>query len=552
MSKADHRVYGDCCQHKQKMRGERIMNEGVKETLARIREKDSGRPRKRVAVLGAGMAGLVAAHELSGLGHDVVIYEASSRIGGRVWTRRFSDGQYHEFGAMRFPASHDHTRYYANEVCGLTFRKFYSHHDEADGFYFIKNKLSLHTDYDLKLLPELELTQDEQDLIKNGPIPEAAKSKQLLNLLVGPLVAIIQEIKSDEDDLKALFGHIPPTRRILELETLSLENFLKHTLTSASAFELIGAVTGLEVWWDKAITMFIRDEIVGSDGLEEIVGGTSLLPETLVTKLYSRNVEVRLRHKVTSINNQRQKVQLGVRNRDSKDGAAELIDFDYVICTIPFSVLRRLKLDGLSHEKLSAIRNLTYASSTKVLLHCRQRFWETNYDIFGGGSQTDLISRSIYYPSDNAVDGGGSSKGEMKGLFTSYRSGKREGRSVDASLGSGVLVGSYNWGADARRLGGLSKDERAEVVKQNVSNIHPEIVESGMVVDHDSMFWDEYEWAGGAFCFMRPGDFLKYYSGAIQSEGNLFFAGEHCSLDQAWIQGALISSLRAVEETVAA
>ena len=72
-----------------------------------------------------------------------------------------------------------------------------------------------------------------------------------------------------------------------------------------------------------------------------------------------------------------------------------------------------------------------------------------------------------------------------------------------------------------------------------------------MVVDTASVFWDEMPWAGGAFCFMKPGDFIHYYQDSIKPEGKLFFAGEHCSLDQGWIQGALIASLRAVEEIVA-
>jgi monoamine oxidase len=36
------------------------------------------------------------------------------------------------------------------------------------------------------------------------------------------------------------------------------------------------------------------------------------------------------------------------------------------------------------------------------------------------------------------------------------------------------------------------------------------------------------------------------FPAAIASAGRLFFAGEHCSTDQAWIQGSLISSLRNV------
>lgn len=41
---------------------------------------------KRVAVLGAGLAGLAAARQLAKSGEDVTVYEARSRAGGRVWS----------------------------------------------------------------------------------------------------------------------------------------------------------------------------------------------------------------------------------------------------------------------------------------------------------------------------------------------------------------------------------------------------------------------------------------------------------------------------------
>jgi len=71
-------------------------------------------PSKRIAILGAGMAGLVAGYELSQLGHDITILEARMRPGGRVHTIRepFSDGLYAEAGAARIPNSHDLTLKY--------------------------------------------------------------------------------------------------------------------------------------------------------------------------------------------------------------------------------------------------------------------------------------------------------------------------------------------------------------------------------------------------------------------------------------------------------
>jgi monoamine oxidase len=75
--------------------------------LARIKSIDEGKRRKNIIVLGAGMAGLVAAYELKALGHQVRIFEGSNRAGGRVHTHRFSDGTHGELGAMRIPKHHE-------------------------------------------------------------------------------------------------------------------------------------------------------------------------------------------------------------------------------------------------------------------------------------------------------------------------------------------------------------------------------------------------------------------------------------------------------------
>ena len=83
-------------------------------------------PARKVLILGAGMAGLVAAYELSKLGHDVTVLEARTRPGGRVHTLRdpFSDGLYAEAGAARIPDNHDLTLKYVKEFA-LQLEPFY-------------------------------------------------------------------------------------------------------------------------------------------------------------------------------------------------------------------------------------------------------------------------------------------------------------------------------------------------------------------------------------------------------------------------------------------
>lgn len=61
----------------------------------------------RVLVAGAGLAGLHAAWLLRQAGHDVAVYEARARVGGRVWSQRLDNGVWIERGAeFIFPSEH--------------------------------------------------------------------------------------------------------------------------------------------------------------------------------------------------------------------------------------------------------------------------------------------------------------------------------------------------------------------------------------------------------------------------------------------------------------
>jgi monoamine oxidase len=59
-----------------------------------------------VVVVGAGLAGLRCANDLVAAGRDVVVLEARDRVGGRVWSHRFTDGQIAERGAEFIDGTH--------------------------------------------------------------------------------------------------------------------------------------------------------------------------------------------------------------------------------------------------------------------------------------------------------------------------------------------------------------------------------------------------------------------------------------------------------------
>ena len=78
----------------------------------------------RVAIIGAGVAGLVMAHELVRIGLHPVVYEVG-RMGGRLRSEPFQTGSHAvaELGGMRFPRSGTSFFHYA-DACGLTTQPF--------------------------------------------------------------------------------------------------------------------------------------------------------------------------------------------------------------------------------------------------------------------------------------------------------------------------------------------------------------------------------------------------------------------------------------------
>lgn len=526
----------------------------ITDQLDRIRQADRDKPRKTVTILGAGMAGLTAAYELQQLGHSVNIIEAMNRTGGRVWTWRSPthEGQYHELGAMRVPSGHDYTRHYI-EVAGLqpALRKFVTAHENLRCFYDLRGQVSRMSDMAANILPHYGLSEAERAQAL-GSVPPAILGEQLHKT--------IQNLT--DYDLRGCLDDACMSDAVCALESQSLGEFIDAKLDTADAKELIGATTGLEVWWDKALSMFIRDEIVGvGKGLQQIAGGMDQLPAVLAKSFNEGQLEfntavVGIELGGDSITLRTRKTDPAVWDCPIAEGPTGERVCDHVICTIPFGVLRTLELDGFSSEKMGAIRNLSYASSTKVLLDCRSRIWERGAPgerILGGATLSDQITRATYYPCDHASqfeNPKDSGKSGYRTLYTAFAGDDVDtDDELDTERNPGVLLGSYSWGQDARRMGSLSAGERGATVTRVLERLHPGL---GDVVDAAaSMYWDEFRWSRGAFCFMQPGDRMNYQSATTKSEGNLHFAGEHCSLDQGWIQGAVKSALNVVEELVA-
>ncbi|AIK96645.1 flavin monoamine oxidase family protein [Candidatus Odyssella acanthamoebae] len=474
------------------------MNPKVQNHIKLLKEKDKG-IRKHIYIIGAGMAGLIAAYELKKLGHTVTLLEGSDRAGGRIFTHRFGEGKdapYGELGAMRVPSVHDYTLHYIREF-----------------------------QLDKKLKHFIGLFENENCLLKIKNTIFKIKDFLATDFLKDQKFGFLKEIVGTflPDDMAKLINTI-------DLQDINFSQVKKGSPIFADLIEEFAQALGPK---NPSLNLSLQHLLKGlKTQFFYLDGGMDQLPLKIADQLTPHilyNAEV---CQITNLNN---KAEISLLC----NGKSETITCDYVICTIPFAAMRNMNLQNFNSEKLEAIHRLKYINACKILLLCKNRFWQNNYNIHGGTSITDGVVRQIYYPPISPEE-------------------------------SGVLL-NYTAGKDAGYLSNLPHHQRIVHAKEALGYFHQEIHENDMILSSASMAWDTYKWSKGAFCFTWSNDDLDHphkenapsteaksksdllpwlYKATRQPEGRIFFAGEHCSHDQGWIQGAIISALETVRTIV--
>lgn len=358
-------------------------------------------PARKVLILGAGMAGLVAAYELSKLGHDVTILEARTRPGGRVHTLRepFSDGLYAEAGAARIPDNHDLTHKYVKE-------------------------------FDLPLEP-----------------------------------------------------FYPNQLSALRFDRGSREEVAIDGFTDAMGRHFGEDLGGNPARWQK------------------IKGGMDHLPKAFAERLRDK---IHYGSPVVRIEQDEKQARVVFLNA----GRKQTMTADNVLCTIPFSVLRKVELPALSAQKRDIIKNTRYDAVSRVYLQTRNRIWQekglNGFAFTSGGIE-------VWQP-------------------TWSQPGPR-----------GILM-TYARPGEAERITKLRENERVATTLKQLDGMFSGVRES--FERGASKCWTEDEWSRGAWSFVGFANFAA----ATLVDGRIHFAGEHISEWSSWIQGALSSALRAVRE----
>jgi monoamine oxidase len=453
---------------------------------------------KNVIIIGAGMSGLVAGSLLKKAGHTVTILEGNDRIGGRIYTLRqpFSEGQYLDVGAMRFPETHDLVFEYIRKF-NLPTNEFINKSD-----LYLVNGIQT-TEYNYNLNPD----------ILNYPLPPEEQGKTAIELLssaVKPFLDLYEKASPEEQErLRTKFDHY------------SFDVFLRvnpiGTSLSPEAIRIVKVILGIEGFPELAFVDILLDIVrtVFNEKLKfyEIDGGNDKLPYSFLPELQQN---ILYSQKVHGIIQKDDGVEVIVRDRTTN--RYHRFQGDYTIVTVPYSVFQFIDVhpyESISFKKWKAINELNYVSSVKIGLEFKSKFWET---IKIGNIISDLPIRYTYRPSHNI-----------------------------GAPGPGVMLGSYSWGQNANLWSSLPEDERIREALQNLYKIYGEQVYKEFSTGA-SYSWAENQFSAGCFTLFAPNQASDFSDQLYLPEHRIHFAGEHTSPFHGWVEGAIESAIRAASE----
>lgn len=425
----------------------------------------------RIAIVGGGVAGLNAAYYLKRRGWAAQIYEASKRTGGRMYsaTGLLNPGLTTEIGGEFIDSNH-------------------------------KEMFTLAKDFGLEWL-DMEAPGEEKFISEayyfDGVHHTAAQVVEAFR----PLAA---RIKTDFDKLG---------------ETVNFENDgggreLDRT-SIADYFDQIGARGWIRKLLDVAFLtemgrecseqsslnmLFMISTDLSSGSLElfgesderfKVVGGNQRIVDELAKRVQD---QIHLEHRLVALRDRGSTYALSFSN----SGSTVDVDADFVVLTLPFTMLREVDVQVILPEwKTRAIRELGYGMNAKLMLGMKSRLWREQ-----GHSGNIFSDEAFQLAWDNSRLQGGSAGG-----ITCYTGGK-----ASDQLGRGTPQDQ------ARRM--LAALERPF---------------PGLTAQFNSkaerFHWPTHTFTKSSYACYLPGQWTTIAGAEIKPVGNLYFAGEHCSVD---------------------
>jgi monoamine oxidase len=205
---------------------------------------------------------------------------------------------------------------------------------------------------------------------------------------------------------------------------------------------------------------------------------------------------------------------------EDPNGAAADVDADFVIMTVPFTMLRDIEMRmEMPDMKRKAIDELGYGMNSKLLLGVNKRVWRKQG--YYGAVYTD------------------------EPFQESWDNSQREG--YEGDIGGLTL---YSGGQDAVDVGEGTAEEQVEHLMPGLERAFPG-VSAAYNGNVERFHWPSYPYAMCGYPGYKVGQWTTIAGWEGEPVGNMFFAGDHCTEDQGLINGAAESGRRAAEALAA-
>jgi monoamine oxidase len=443
-----------------------------------------------VMIVGAGIAGLTAAYYLDRAGVPVRIVEASKRVGGRILSQSRALGTETtvELGGEFIDSGHKNIRKLAKELGLVEVDLLTTDRGLTQDIWFFKNR-----------------SIDERELIK-AFIPLAKQIDRDVKA-IGEVNYQSTNPRAIKLDRTSIYDYLnrhcrdPILRQFIEVAYTNEYGLETHLQSSINLLLLIGKETG-------------KIEIFGSsDQRYQIRGGNQQIIDRLAAKFKDRiETNTRLESiRFTAKNRYRVSLRQGEVSKE--------YTFDRVILALPFSILRKLDLGvRLPALKQAAIKELGYGTNTKVITSYSDKLWQNKYKS-NGQTFSDLATSETWEASRYNK--------AKTGVITNFSGGDlgvKLGRSKPAEVTSKLTT-------------------QFDLIFPGVKNLS---LNKSIVSN-----WIDSPYVRGSYSCYLVGQWTKFAGVEGERVGNLFFIGEHCSIDaQGYMEGGCETGIMAAEAII--